>query len=354
MDATLTSPPSKIIVRLPNWVGDVVMATPILTDLRKAFPKAHITVLCRSSLAELFKHDSRIDQLIPFSKLSLLYRDPAQKALLKTLQMGSYDTGILLTTSFSSAWNFYRAGVKRRIGYRKEGRSALLSDPLSFALDVKITHLVTTYKKLLSPLGIPVSNTKPHLSLSKEEREQAALKLKRKGILAGQKVVGINPGAAFGSAKCWLPERFRELIMRLIQDPQISVVIFGDQSMVSLADSICYNLPSRVINLTGSTTLRELCSLIQCCDVLLTNDSGPMHIAAALNIPLVALFGSTSAIATGPYMSGEVIHKHVACSPCFLRTCPIDFKCMTSIEVDEVFHLLKKPLKRLKMAEVNI
>ena len=154
-------------------------------------------------------------------------------------------------------------------------------------------------------------------------------------------LIGINPGAAYGSAKCWLPERFKELSLKLLKDSKIKLLYFGDQGGAPVVDEICKNLPSdRVVNLATKTTLRELMAFIDACDLFLTNDSGPMHMAAALCTPLLALFGSTSAIATGPYLTGEIIHKQVACSPCYRRECPIDFRCMKQITVDEVYQKL--------------
>ena len=154
-------------------------------------------------------------------------------------------------------------------------------------------------------------------------------------------MIGINPGAAYGSAKCWLPERFRELTEKLLQNPNTRILYFGDKAGASLVNEICADLPDRVINLAAQTTIRELMAYIQACHLFLTNDSGPMHMASALGTPLVALFGSTSDRYTGPYRGGKVIHKHVPCSPCYRRTCPIDFRCMTQIGVDEVYQTLQ-------------
>ncbi len=141
------------------------------------------------------------------------------------------------------------------------------------------------------------------------------------------------------------------MTLRLLEESEdICVVYFGDQSSASLVKEICQGLPPRVINLAGLTSLRELAALIKLCNVLLTNDSGPMHIAAALGTPLVALFGSTNEVTTGPYKTGTVIHKHVACSPCYQRTCPIDFKCMKQIEANEVVAEIQAHLnKKLKI-----
>ena len=178
----------------------------------------------------------------------------------------------------------------------------------------------------------------------RRKREAAKQFLAEQKIPAHATIVGVNPGAAYGSAKCWLPERFRAVVEKLAKRPNTYVLCFADQAGTPLVNAICEGMPPSVINLAGATSLRELIALIECCTVFLTNDSGPMHIAAALKVPLVALFGSTNEIATGPYQHGQVIHKHVECSPCLKRTCPIDFRCMKRIEVDEVYEALIKQM----------
>lgn len=326
--------PKNIIVRMPNWIGDLVMATPVLSDLRRAFPEAAITAMCNASISDLLEKDPDINELFSFTRASIFDRHDGNRSVIQKLRQGKYDVGILLSHSFSSAWWFWQGKVQRRIGYDCNGRRILLTDPVPKPKDV---HQVNSYKKLLVNLGIPVSKTPPRLFLNESELEEARQRLKGHGVTPQHLVVGINPGAAYGSAKCWLPERFREVTMRLLQRQDITVVYFGDQGSAPLVKSICQGLPERVVDLAGVTSLRELACLISVCDVLLTNDSGPMHIADAVGTPLVALFGSTSEKMTGPTNQSIVIHKHVECSPCYQRTCPIDFRCMKRIETDEVY-----------------
>lgn len=343
--------PRNIIVRMPNWIGDLVMATPILSDLRRTYPKAYITAMCRSPICELLKENPEINELFCFSKASGFGRRIERRNIIEKLRKGNYDLGILLTHSFSSAWWFWLGKVKNRLGYECNGRKFLLTHSLPFPQNIQTQHLVVTYKMLLGLLGIPISDTPPHLYLTPKEIHAARVLLRQQGIPDGALVVGINPGASYGSAKCWLPERFREVTERLLCDKDVYVVYFGDQTSASLVKEICQGLSSRVINLAGMTSLRELASVISNCDVLLTNDSGPMHIADAIGTPIVALFGSTSEVVTGPYRSGTLIHKHVPCSPCYQRTCPIDFRCMKQIEADEVYEAINKILsaKRSKL-----
>ena len=329
--------PRNIIVRMPNWIGDLVMATPILADLRRAYPDARITAMCRSPICELLKEDPHIDELFCFSKASGFGRRTERRNIIEKLRKGHYDLGILLTHSFSSAWWFWLGKVENRVGYECNARNLLLTCSLPFPEQIQNQHLVVTYKTLLEPLGMKITDTPPRLYLNPKEIENARTLLKQQGIPDGANIVGINPGATYGSAKCWLPERFREVTEKLLQDKSIYVVYFGDLATTSLVKEICADYLRAVINLAGLTTLRELACLIHHCDVILTNDSGPMHIADAINTPIVALFGSTSEVVTGPYRSGTLIHKHVECSPCYQRTCPIDFRCMKKIEADEVY-----------------
>lgn len=329
---------------MPNWIGDMVMATPILTDLRKTYPNASITAMCRAPVCDLLKEDPEVDELFCFSKTSSFSRRSDKKNIVEKLRQGKYDLGILLTHSLSSAWWFWQGKVRVRLGYDCNGRRLLLSHPISFPPNVERQHLVVTYKMLLEPLGIPISNTHPRLYLADKEVEEAKTLLKQHGVTKEKIIVGINPGATYGSAKCWLPERFREVAEKLLDDPNICIVFFGDQPTAPLVKQICQGQGPRVINLAGLTSLREVAALISLCDVLLTNDSGPMHIADALGTKIVALFGSTNEIVTGPYRTGKVIHKHAECSPCYQRTCPIDFRCMKQIEADEVYQVMLEML----------
>lgn len=337
--------PKNILVRMPNWIGDLVMATPVLADLRAAFPKASITAMCKTPICALLKEDESIDELFCFTKPGNGFlRRQDKRDIIAKIQAGSYDAGILLTNSFSSAWWFWQGGVKRRIGFGGNLRTWLLTDAVSPIPEP--LHQVEKYKRLLSPLEIPVSKTAPRLFVNRKEIEEAKQLLYQRGYVEGKKLVGINPGAAYGSAKCWPPERFRELAEKFLQEKDLFIVFFGDASTSALIKEICNGLPERAMNLAGVTSLRELMCLIKECSVLVTNDSGPMHIGAAFGVPLVALFGSTDEKATGPYGQSEaVIHKHVSCSPCFKRTCPIDFRCMKQIGVEEVAGRALRALK---------
>jgi heptosyltransferase-2 len=331
----------NIIVRMPNWIGDVVMATPVLKDLRTFFPKACITAMAQKNVCELLQSENNIDELFCFSKPknSFLRREESS-AIIEKIRQGNFDVGILLTNSFSSAWWFWQAGVKRRIGYRGHFRRWLLTDSIKPSSTSQ--HQVIEYKKILAPLGIGVSTTKPFLKMDTREIQEAKELLHQIGMKQ-TKLIGINPGAAYGSAKCWPKENFRQLAEKILEDTDATIVFFGDSKNANLVREICRGLPSRVIDLSGATSVRQLMSLISLCNLVVTNDSGPMHIASALKVKVLALFGSTDSALTGPYNDeDEVICKKVPCSPCFKRVCPIDFPCMKLISVDEVLKSVKK------------
>lgn len=337
----LREEPKNIIIRMPNWLGDLVMATPTLKDIRNRWKNTKITVMCQSNVAPLLEHDPNIDEILSFKRPSRWIHHSEHWEIIEPLRKGEYDLGVLLTNSFSSAWWFWRGHVQNRIGFKGNWRSQLLNRAIPYPENTETQHLVLTYKMLLVPLGIPISETTTELYVSDEEMEDAKSLLQRYGAEVGKHtIIGINPGAAYGSAKCWLPERFEAVTRRLLEDPDTYVVYFGDPAGAPLVHDICKEMPDRVIDLAGRTSIRELMALLKCCTSFLTNDSGPMHIASALNVPLLALFGSTNDVKTGPYGGGHVIHKHVECSPCYKRVCPIDFRCMKRIEVDEVYQKL--------------
>ena len=328
---------------MPNWIGDLVMATPVLHDLRKAFPEASITAMCKYPICELLREDESIDELFCFSKPVSNFSRREHRDITAKIETGKFDVAVLLTNSFSSAWWCWQGKIPRRIGYPGHYRRWLLTDAITKPQEK--LHQVGVYTKVLEPLNIPRSTTAPSLFVSEKEIKESKELLYQRGYQKGQKLIGINPGAAYGSAKCWLPERFQKLALELSKDA--SVVFFGDAATSGLIKQICKDLPPKTINLAGITSLRELACLIKDCDLLITNDSGPMHIADAFRTPLIALFGSTDDLATGPFnQKNSVINKRVACSPCFKRVCPIDFPCMKEIQVDEVISFARELLRK--------
>lgn len=331
---------SNIIVRMPNWVGDLIMATPIIKDLRQAFPEAKITVMVRRPLQELLEKSEDIDEIFSFHKPDNPFlRRRQRRNLIEKIRLGKYDLGLLLTNSFSSAWCFYQGNIKEIVGYKCHWRSLLLTKRVPYP---DKGHQIDIYKKLLEPLGISHSDTQPYLTLEKKEVDEARKIIEQRGYKRGKPLIGIHPCSAYGMAKCWPKEYFQKLAKELLKEEDLFLLFFGQQGDDEIIKEICEVLPSRAMNLAGVTTLTELACLIELSDILVTNDSGPMHIACALKKPLIALFGSTDPEKTGPYTEdAKMIKKDLPCSPCHLRKCPIDFPCMRSISVEEVLEQIK-------------
>lgn len=317
------------------------MATPVISDVKARWPNASVTIMCTTSIAHILQNDPNIDKILSFSKPKGLWNRLYNGKINKKLQEDAYDMGILLTNSLSSAWCFWLGKVQNRMGFKGNFRNFLLNKAIPYPKNKETQHLVTTYKRLIEQEGDLTSGSSPKLYLKNEDLDHIQNLLRKKGIPKEAILIGINPGAAYGSAKCWHPDRFQSVSKKLLENPRVHILFFGDTNGKPLVDKICEGLPEKVTNLAGATTLTELMALITKCDVFLTNDSGPMHLAAALGTPLVALFGSTNDVKTGPYQFGKVIHKHAECSPCYKRVCPTDFRCMKRIEVQEVYNELQ-------------
>jgi heptosyltransferase-2 len=260
----------------------------------------------------------------------------------------------LFQNAFEAAVLTRLAQIPVRAGYDRDGRGWLLSHKVSVDPHVVKLHQTYYYLDLVDQLfgrartaeGLEpkrpsqiAGEAMPDITLSvRADRKQAArARLQSQGVDFNQTVVGINPGAFYGSAKRWLSERYAAVLDRLIEEREASVVIFGSPNEVAIAEGIQSRMRTRPVVLSGRTELSELIAMIACCDLFLTNDSGPMHLAAALRVPTLAIFGSTDEIATGPMSPAAVVlNKRVECSPCLLRECPIDHRCMTRITAEEV------------------
>lgn len=344
----------RLLVRGPNWIGDAVMSEPALTALRELFPTAEITLLVKPAVAELLRGHPALSQI-------LVYEDPGQHdgitgklILAGTLRRLQFDLAVLFQNAFEAALLTFLAGIPRRYGYATDGRRFLLSDPIAVPERTKSGHQVQYYLDLLRPLGSERPAGSPRLFLSDEEGQAMDQRLAEAGLAESDLLVGLNPGSTYGSAKRWLPERFAETADRLICEygmhngHSVRVVIVGARGEEALGGAIADRMQVKPIQLSGRTTIRELMAVIKRCGLFLTNDTGPMHIAAAFGVPVVTLFGPTDARTTSPVGSGYTIVRHpVECAPCLLRECPIDHRCMTGISVDEVYEAAVKQLTGL-------
>jgi heptosyltransferase-2 len=358
--------PRRILVRGVNWLGDAVMTLPSLTRLRERFPGASITLLTHAKLEDFWRGQTVVDQVIPFAKGESLW------GVAGRLREQNFNLALVLPNSPRSALEAWLARIPERVGYGRSGRNWFLTQVVASRPDrvqmkkrtpaeirelIKApgvsaapppgAHQIHEYLHLVAALGASPVPVAPSLRVADQELATARTTfldewLKSRGIGDAQNpamLLGINPGAEYGPAKRWPAENFaavaREICRRI---PNSVWLAFGGPGDSMVCAEIERLANGRVLNLAGRTTLRQLMALLKSCRVVLTNDSGPMHLAAALGTPVVVPFGSTSPELTGPGLPGEsrhaVLRSVAPCSPCFLRECPIDFRCMTGITVE--------------------
>jgi heptosyltransferase II len=330
----------RIVIRSPNWVGDVVHSLPALDAIRSHFPGAEIAVLGRGEVGTLLEGYPAVDRLISYPRRPAAFLHLWRVAA--DLRTQSFDLGILLTNSFEGAWIFFLAGIPRRYGYATDGRGWLLTDPVPRDQQIKGVHQADYYLNLLFPMGIKSRTGQTRLRVEMEEREIAQRRLAASGWSPEKRLVALCPGASYGSAKRWPTNRFAELAKRLVATKRVTVLLLGGREDQGLTDEFPKAKPRELINLIGRTTLREALVLLACCDLAVCNDSGLLHLAVAVGTPAVALFGPTDPNRTGP-TGGNVtlLRRSVSCSPCEMRECPIDHCCMRKISVDEVFDAVR-------------
>ncbi len=327
----------RILIRATNWLGDAVMSLPALRALKQRYPAAHIAVLARPWVADLYRRE-------PFAG-EILTEGATWRAHVRTigeLRARRFDTAVLLPNSFATALTVWAARVPRRIGYNRDGRGALLTDAVS--LPPKSSppkHETLYYLELLLRAGVIDAMPEPRpvvLHAASDARRAGERLLERMGV--DTPALGVSPGAQNSRAKQWPPERFVEAAAAVASLRGWTVVLFGSAEERPLCIGMASELRRRavrVLSVAGETTLAQFIELAAACRVFLTNDSGAMHVASALAVPTVAIFGPTEWTATAP--SGPVariVRQPVDCAPCMLRDCPTDHRCMLKIPAEAV------------------
>jgi heptosyltransferase-2 len=351
----------KILVRGTNWLGDAVMTTPALLRLREKFPDAHIALLCTEKLRGLWLNHPALSEIISFAPGESVF------AIGKKLRTGKFDLALVLPNSPRSALEVFLAAIPQRIGYARPWRNFFLTQtvtpravavkmrkrsvaeiknlishlPISSSQLPNSAHQIHEYLYLAATLGANQEPLPPQLFVAPEEIEAAKKKFNLEKN--DQPIIGLNPGAEYGPAKRWPVEKFIAAAKEISLRTNCTWLLFGGKSDATITNQIASQLSSsncQLLNLAGKTSLRELMALLKLCRVHLTNDTGPMHVAAALGTPVIVPFGSTSPELTGPGLPGDQRHhllkSDAPCSPCFLRECPIDFRCMNGISVERV------------------
>jgi heptosyltransferase-2 len=332
----------KILVRVPNWVGDAVMAIPALEAIRRAQSGSEISILARPAVAALFSGQPFADRILEYDYRGTHGGWWGRERLIRTLRSERFDVALLLQNAIEAAWLAWRAGIRERIGYARDGRGFLLTNAVNVPKPGEIPPRESHYYlELLSRVGWaerPEKIPPIRLHVTDAAYETAESVLRRAGAREGAWRCAIAPGASYGAAKCWPPERFASLADRLISECDADVIFFGTPGEKEIVAQISSQMKSRAISMAGETSMRDLAALFSSCSIFIGNDSGAMHVAAAAGLPVIGIFGSTDPEGTSPVTQQfTLIREPVSCSPCFLRRCPVDHRCMTRISVDAVF-----------------
>jgi heptosyltransferase II len=341
----------RVVVRGTNWIGDAVLTMPALRELRRVLPDAHITLATRSSTRALFDEADFIDDVLIYDQTR-----PVVGAVLKQIRewrSRKFDLAVLFQNAFEAALIGLCARIRARIGYDVQGRRMLLTHPVKLPEWRSRRHEVFYYLNIVSELETilygksEVNNHEPivGMTVSESRRLDARQLLFESGTNTDHYIVALCPGSTNSRAKRWPAERFAALADKIIGELKIGVVLVGSKNEIDVSNEVAALMKTRPTILTGHTNLAEAVAVLSVSDVIVTNDTGPAHIASALGRPTLVIFGPTNPETTRPFSkTAEVIRHPPDCAPCMLRDCPIDHRCMTAISPDEVFSRVKSLL----------
>ena len=356
MDAAKPENIKRIIVRSTNWVGDAMMTLPALRELRRLFPDAHITLATRSWARGLFAGADFVDDLLIQDGRGV--RSFVQQ--LRSWRKGSFDLAVLLTNSFESALVAAVAGIPVRVGYASDGRARLLTRAIELPEWRSTRHEVFYYLRIIAELEWLFTQRQtflevqpdPSLEVSDLRKQEARHFLKRQGVNLDQPLIALCPGSINSRAKRWPAESYAVLADRCVDSLGAQIILIGSQQELEVSQHVANRMHNKPLVLTGKTDIAQLVDILSLCDLLVSNDTGPAHIAAALERATLVIFGPTNPLTTRPFSPfAEIIRQPPECAPCMLRDCPIDHRCMTAITPDEVFAQARRLLS-LKSPEV--
>ena len=311
--------PFRILIRSSNWLGDAVMSVPAVRAIKNGRPDAQVTIAAPAKIAPMWKLIPEVDAIISLPNASLL----PVLSLLK--RRPAFDVAILFPNSLRVALESWLSRIPRRIGYHGHWRRWLLNQTVSETRKpAPPEHHSLRFLRIARECGAETSTILDSTSDIQTAVAHQPLK------------IGLSPGAEYGPAKRWLPERFAEAATKISAQSSAQWILFGTKNDAAIGDQIAAAIGDHCVNRIGRTTLDQLINELRECRLLLTNDTGTMHLAALLGVPVVAIFGSTEPRLTGPLGNGHIVLRHhVECSPCFLRECPIDFRCMKAVSAQE-------------------
>lgn len=328
----------NILIRGTNWIGDVVMTLPAIAAIRRTFPEAHLSILVKPWVADVLRLCPDVDEILLYERPGIHAGPKGMIRLARELRARRFDGAILLQNAIEAAILATMAGIPVRAGYDSDARGALLTHAVRRTRGVRQVHQVNYYRAMVRALGCELTDIGVMLRPRKEEQDLAQRLLARFQLGEGAFLIGLAPGAAYGPAKQWFPERFASVADRLASESGGRILLFGSAGDQQSIQEIQRSSAFPCLDLAGKTSLREAIALIARCGLFISNDSGLMHVAGALGTPTVAIFGSTNPLTTSP--SGPrtlVVRGQAPCAPCLKKVCPTDFQCMKSIGVEEVY-----------------
>jgi heptosyltransferase II len=331
----------KILIRATNWVGDAIMALPALSAVRKRFADAEISILALSYVGDIYRNQQICDRLIRYDRGGIHAGIGGRERLAAELRDQKFELALLLQNAFDAAWVAWRAGIPKRIGYSRDARGFLLTEAVRVPKADEIPpHEKFYYLELLRRIGwvdsLP-NEAVISLYVPEQNRKRAAEFLVDAGSRPNAVRIAVGAGASYGSAKCWPPDRFTKTLNRLQTQNDADVILFGTTAEAKVSGAIARGLRRAPIDLTGKTAIADLAALLAQCHLFLGNDSGAMHVAAAVGLPVVAIFGPSDPLGTAPVTPrSSIVRERPYCSPCFLRHCPTDHRCMTEISPQAV------------------
>jgi heptosyltransferase-2 len=336
----------RLLIRGTNWIGDVVMTIPAVAAIRARWPQAVISVLAKPWVADVYRLSPDIDNVIIFEEPGRHGKAAGKLRLARELRRKGFDCAILLQNAIEAAIIARLAGIPLRAGYNSDGRGALLTHSVRRTAEIRRVHQIDYYLEMVRALGCPPVTREARLHPGGDSAALAEALFYRFGIVAKTPIIGISPGAAYGPAKRWFPDRFGAVVDSLIEEYQAQAIVFGSGGDRPSAAEVQKNSRHQLIDISGKTNLREAIALISRCDVFISNDSGLMHVSGALGVPTVGIFASTNPATTSPAgPKSVVIHHDIACSPCLKPVCPTDFQCMKLITVAEVRETARRLLE---------
>jgi len=330
----------RVVVRGTNWVGDSVMTVPALRALRRLLPDAQITLAIRPSAKGVFSEVDFVDEVLVYDRRNAF----SVVSQIREWRRRQFDLAVLFQNAFEAALIPFLAGVPVRLGYATESRQPLLTHPIPLPDWRSSKHEVFYYLYLITALEQLLSGTSticevdPDISLPISESRQAeATELLRSfGVDAEQSVVAICPGSINSRAKRWPAESYAALADRLLEE-QRQVLLIGSRDEIDVTNEVTSRMRNQPIVLTGKTTLDQITAVLSKVDLVVTNDTGPAHIAAALGCPTIVIFGPTNPLTTRPFsFKAEILRHPPDCAPCMLRDCPIDHRCMRGLTPERV------------------